>query len=309
VKNLKELLAAYASLSKVKLGYLVVVSTMVGFYLAPGPFAWGPFLWSSVGTSLAIASAHTINQWIEIDKDEMMKRTLNRILPTKKISPTHALIFGISTGFMGVTMLYTEVNTLSALLALVNILLYTAVYTPLKQIHWLNSWVGAIVGAIPPLIGWAACTGTLSPGAWVLGTLLYIWQIPHFLSLSWNLRHDYEKAGFKMLSVSNPARLPGTTLAWTMMLFPMGALASFTNTTTWIFAFDSIILSLPLAYLAIKFNRDKSSATAKRLFMMTIYWLTAFMALMMYHKKGDKEKEVPSITAQSTEEVKEVKVS
>ena len=175
--------------------------------MAPAPFALAPFILSSVGTSLAIASANTFNQVIEIEKDALMSRTWNRILPSGdyykqqsliikgQISRLHAFNFGIATGLAGTALLYFTVNPLCAALALGNIILYAGVYTPLKQLHTANTHVGSIVGAIPPMIGWCAATGGLEMGAWVMGALLYLWQIPHFHALAWRLRSDYQKGG------------------------------------------------------------------------------------------------------------------
>lgn len=174
--GLKELLGIYASLSKARLGSLVVLSTMVGFYMTPLPFDFVKFLWTSTGTALAVASANTFNQVIEVSNDARMQRTFKRVLPSKRITITHAKIFGASCGAVGVLMLLWQANALASGLALTNIFLYTLVYTPLKRIHPINTWVGSIVGAIPPMIGWAALTG-------MLGCLLHF--LPCMTLLRW----------------------------------------------------------------------------------------------------------------------------
>lgn len=120
--------------------------------------------------------------------------------------PAHAIGFAIVTSAVGATTLALGVNELTALLGLSNLILYTSVYTPMKRISILNTWVGSIVGAIPPLMGWAACAGTLGPGAWIMAGLLYAWQFPHFNALSWNLRPDYSRAGYRMMAVTNPGK-------------------------------------------------------------------------------------------------------
>jgi len=288
----KELLGIYSSLSKVRLSSLVVVSTMFGNLMAPVPFDPTIFFWSSLGTSFAIASANTFNQYMEIDKDARMNRTLKRVLPTGRISHLHALLFGFGTGVLGVTILATTVNNLSAILAFSNILLYTLAYTPLKQIHPINTWVGSIVGAIPPMIGWVAATGDIGFGAWVLATLLFIWQIPHFFSLSWSLRGDYARAGYKMLSVVNPNSVPGVTLCWTLPLLPLGAICYLSGMTTWPFVFDSLILGGYFCWTAIQFYRDNSNSNARKVFYASIIYLPLFLLLMLFHKRDKKEEEL-----------------
>jgi protoheme IX farnesyltransferase len=151
------LLAKYLSLSKYKLSSQVVISCIGGYLIAPGAFDPATFLLSTVGTALAIASANSINQYIEVDNDLLMKRTRNRMLPSGAMSLNHALAFGIITGAAGSLMLALGVNTLAAGLAFSNIILYTLVYTPLKRVHAINTWIGAVVGAIPPLIGMFLC--------------------------------------------------------------------------------------------------------------------------------------------------------
>lgn len=282
--SMKELIRAYLSLSKARLGSGVLLTAMVGFWMAPVPFHLSGFLLSSLGTSLAIASAGSFNQVMEIERDAKMSRTLHRILPTGIISTPHAIGFGFVTGAVGVGLLYYFVNPVSSLLAASNIILYACVYTPLKHQHPINTWVGAFVGAIPPMIGWAAATGGLEAGAWVLGLIIYVWQIPHFLSLAWNLRSDYTKAGYKMLSNVYPEKLPAATLRWSLYLLPMGALCSLTGITTWTFAFDSLLVDSFLIWRAAQFYKDNSNIKARKLFLGSLWFLPLFLLLMSFHR-------------------------
>lgn len=194
------LLAKYASLSKLRLSSLVITTAVFGNLLAPGPIDPQILLAATLGTSLTCFSANSINQYIEVDNDFKMKRTRNRMLPSGQMSLNHALMFGLITGATGTSILALYANPLAATLAFSNILLYTLVYTPMKRVHPINTWIGSIVGAIPPMIGWAAQTGGLEPGAWVLFSILAIWQMPHFYALSYPLRFDYGGAGYKMLA-------------------------------------------------------------------------------------------------------------
>jgi len=286
----KTLCNAYLSLSKFRLASLVLASSMVGFIMVPAvPFQLTTFVCSSIGTGLAIASANTFNQVIEVDNDAQMTRTENRPLPTRVISIAHAVAFGVATGIAGTAILCITANGFAAGLAFANIILYAGVYTPLKRIHFINTWVGSIVGAIPPVIGWVAVTNSLDMGALVLGSLLYFWQIPHFLSLSWGLRKDYGQAGYQMLSTSKFAdKLPYVSLKYSLYLLPLGALCAWTGITDWMFAVDSLVVDSYLIYYALKFHRDNSSYNARKLFFSTLFFLPAFMALMILHKKRTK---------------------
>lgn len=256
--------------------------------MAPVPFIWSEFMFCTVGTGLAVASANTFNQVIEIEKDKLMLRTLKRILPTGKVSVGHAIAFGLVTGTLGVALLTWKVNNVSALLALINIILYTLVYTPMKQVHPINTWVGAFVGAIPPMIGWSAATGGLEAGAWALAALLYVWQIPHFLSLSWFIRQDYKNAGYKMLSVVNPERVPVETYRWSIATLPLGACCWAAGLTHPAFIFDSVIPNLYLIRSSRKFLAEPTNANAKHTFFATLWYLPAFLLLMMLHKMDNQ---------------------
>eukprot|EP01116_Phalansterium_solitarium_P000817 TRINITY_DN10675_c0_g1_i1.p1 TRINITY_DN10675_c0_g1~~TRINITY_DN10675_c0_g1_i1.p1 ORF type:complete len:497 (-),score=119.98 TRINITY_DN10675_c0_g1_i1:194-1684(-) len=279
-----ELLGIYASLGKIRLSSLVILTTMHGYYMAPVVFDPRTFLWSSFGTTLAAISANSLNQYIEIEHDSKMSRTVKRTLPSGRISPTHALLFGLSTGTLGCGMLFTMVNPVSASLAFSTIILYTLVYTPFKRVHPINTWIGSVVGAIPPMIGWVAGTGRLDAGAWALATLLFVWQIPHFLALSWGLRNDYSKAGYQMLSSVKPSKLPSVTLRWTIYLAAMGFVCAAAGLTDWWFALDSAVVGTHMLYSAFRFYRDNTNANARRLFFSSLWYLPLFMLLMMFHK-------------------------
>eukprot|EP01122_Echinamoeba_exundans_P002452 TRINITY_DN12392_c0_g1_i1.p1 TRINITY_DN12392_c0_g1~~TRINITY_DN12392_c0_g1_i1.p1 ORF type:complete len:451 (-),score=52.20 TRINITY_DN12392_c0_g1_i1:26-1378(-) len=285
----------YLSLSKARLASLVVVSTMAGYLIAPGPIDMWDFAISTVGTTLAIASANSINQYIEVDNDLMMKRTRNRMLPSGAMSLNHALAFGVITGVTGSAILAFGINMLASGLAFANIILYTLVYTPLKRVTPVNTWIGAIVGAIPPLIGWVSKTGGLEAGAWVLFAALALWQIPHFLALSWPLRYDYRNAGYKMLSVTSPDQVAIQTLVYSVMMLGLGPAAWYYGMTSWPFIVDSSLLSLWLVYESWKFYQDNSNTSARRTFKVTLYWLPLFIILMMVHLlhwDSDPEEEV-----------------
>ena len=255
--TLAELPKLYKELAKAKLGALVGLTAMCGYAIAPGAMDVSTLLFTTVGTGLCITSANAINQWIEIPYDAQMLRTRNRVLGRRALSPFHAFSFGVGTGIAGVTTLATMVNPLTACLGAANILLYTGVYTPMKRASIANTWVGAVVGGIPPMMGWAAATNSLDPGAWVLGGILYAWQFPHFNALAWNLRADYSKAGYRMMSVTDPKLNARVSLRYSLAMFPLSWGLTYLDLTSWLFAVDSTVINGALLYGAVKFWRKR----------------------------------------------------
>merc|ERR1712136_315560 len=192
-----KLLKFYSSLAKLRLTGLVVCSAVAGYAMAPLSTDMTTLTICLVGT--ASASANTINQFFEIPFDSQMARTSNRVLVRGLLSPMHAIGFAAASGLGGITMLYFGVNGLCASLGALTLFLYTLVYTPMKRTSVYNTWIGSVVGAIPPLMGYCGGTGDVDAGALLLGAVLFAWQFPHFNALSWNLRSDYSRAGYQMM--------------------------------------------------------------------------------------------------------------
>ncbi|MBF0512411.1 MAG: protoheme IX farnesyltransferase [Candidatus Omnitrophica bacterium] len=201
----KQKFFGYIELTKPSIMRLVLVATALGFYFGDGGVhhPWILF-YTLLGAGLTCAGAAALNHYIERDVDALMNRTKNRPLPSGLIAPDQALIFGVSLILSGVIVLCIWVNLLTSFLSLLTAFLYVLVYTPMKKMSWLNTTIGAIPGAIPPLGGWAAARGELGVEAWVLFLILFTWQHPHFYSIAWIFREDYKKAGFKMLPVVYP---------------------------------------------------------------------------------------------------------
>ena len=204
----RNIFSAYLELTKPRIAVMVLVMAALGYYLGTvqsGIFVgWTAFLLAMLGTGMAGGGASALNQYLERDVDALMQRTRDRPLPTGSISPQGALYFGVILALAGCFLLLFQANVLAAFLALQSTFLYVLVYTPMKRLTWLNTSVGAIPGAMPPLIGWAASTGTLHIGAWILFAVLYIWQHPHFFAIAWIYRDDYARGGLKMLPVVKP---------------------------------------------------------------------------------------------------------
>uniref|UniRef100_A0A183CD10 Heme O synthase n=1 Tax=Globodera pallida TaxID=36090 RepID=A0A183CD10_GLOPA len=281
------LLHAYLQLSKCRLTALIACTAVSGFVMSPA-FASAPYsLFAAcvVGTALLSASASTCNNVIERQHDSQMRRTRSRVLPVGRLTPIHALLFAAATGTTGLGILCLSCNHLTSALGFINLALYAGFYTPMKRCHHSCTWIGAVVGAIPPLMGYAAVTGRLDFAALVLGALLFSWQFPHFNALSWNLRGDYATAGYKMMCVTDEGLCRRTTLRHSFVLLSLCSLcAPLTHLTTWTFALTSLPLNASMLFLAFQFysNPDKRSAT--NLFRFTLLYLPVLMALMYVSK-------------------------
>src|SRR6204780_106388 len=197
---------AYVVLTKPDVTFLVVITTVAGFYLgSAGSMEWWRLAQTLCGTLLVAGGTAALNQYIERDMDSVMRRTAARPLPTGILQPNEVLWFGVATIIAGTLWLALAINALAAFLALATSVSYLAAYTPLKTRTTLATAVGAIPGALPPLIGWAAARGNLSGGAWVLFAILFVWQFPHFMAIAWMYREDYARAGILMLPVVDPS--------------------------------------------------------------------------------------------------------
>lgn len=300
----------YMMLSKIRLTSLVVMTTMAGYAMAPAPFELSTFLLCSVGTTLVSGAANSINQVIETSFDAQMPRTRNRVLVKGHLSRLHAVGFALGASTIGVGMLYFGVNELTAFLGAANLILYTSIYTPMKRYSILNTWVGSLVGGIPPLMGWAACTGDIGVGAWILAGLLYCWQFPHFNALSWNIRPEYLKAGYKMMANSHPELCTRVSLRHTGYITALSLLAPALDVTNVWFAVESLPLNAYFAYLAWDFHQKADSKSSRKLFRFSLLHLPLLMGLFLLNKKDwifSKEKSTEETVAAiaSSEEITE----
>ncbi|GBM86552.1 Protoheme IX farnesyltransferase, mitochondrial [Araneus ventricosus] len=281
----------YKSLSKFRLTGLVVLTTLAGYGMAPGAFEPITFSCIVLGTALSSAAANAVNQVLEVPYDSQMNRTKNRVLIRGYLTPLHASAFAVCCASIGLTTLYLGTNALTAALGAVNLILYTSIYTPMKRYSIANTWLGSVVGAIPPLMGWAACTGSLSAGAVLMGAILYSWQFPHFNALSWALRPDYSRAGYRMTSVIDPAMCRRVALRHSVGLLVLCSCAPLLDLTTWTFAFDSFPLNCYLIYRAWKFYKEGDNHSSRKLFRLSLIHLPALMFLMLIGKKYSSKDE------------------
>lgn len=282
----QSLLSAYMELSKARLSALVVLTSGAGFLLAGHPIDWGACAVTVVGTSLAAASANTFNQVYEVRPDGLMMRTMRRPLPSGRLTRGAAVTFGLATAAASGALLWTGANPLTTALGIGNILLYAAVYTPLKQITVWNTGVGAVVGAVPPLMGWAAATGSLAAwDPWLLGYLLFAWQLPHFYALAWLARKDYARGGYAMVPVFDPTGARTAALMWrhSLGLAAVPFLATALGVTSPMFAVDASVLNAYLLYRVGQFKGAPSDPGAKAVFRLSLWYLPVIMGLLVFH--------------------------
>jgi heme o synthase len=282
---------AYLELTKPRLSVLIMLSTMSAYALAPYPASLPTLLFLSSGTFLCAASANTFNMIAEPEFDGMMARTRNRPLVRKALTITQARTFGVASGLTGAAVLAAGVNPVVALLGAGNIILYAAVYTPMKRLTIANTWVGAVVGGIPPLMGWAACSpdGSLvsHPGGLLLAGLLYAWQFPHFNAFAHMMRHDYARAGYKMMPVNNPELNARVALRYAVVCVPLcWGLVACGLVDPW-YLIDSTLVNGWAVWKAWKFWRDGGEkGSARGLFFASLIQLPAVLILAMLHKDG-----------------------
>jgi heme o synthase len=271
-------------LTKARLVSLVVVTAAVGYLMAaPGGWSGLHLAWTLAGTALAAAGSMALNQRIEVARDALMERTRLRPLPSGAISLSSATYLGIALGSAGVLLLALAANLLTAALGLLVIATYTLVYTPMKTRSTACTLAGAICGAIPPMMGWTAATGGLAAGAWILAGILFLWQIPHFLALAWLYRDDYERGGFRMLPIVDPAGDATVLMVvlYSLALLPVGLSATLTGLAGWAYAAGSLLLGASLLALGALLARTRSLPAARRVFYATLVYLPLLLGLMV----------------------------
>lgn len=271
----------YLELTKPRIASFVVFTTWLGWRFAGRPDS--PELWwTLLGTGLASASAGTLNQWLEIEQDGLMKRTLRRPLPSGRVSPNAALAFGVAVGAAGLGILAARVGFLPMFLAALTLVLYLGAYTPLKRLSPHSTWPGAVSGAIPPMIGWAAATGSIGAGAWALFSIQFLWQMPHFLALFWLNREEYAKAGFRVISVVDPG---GRSTAFQIALHSLGLLIATLMPAIFGLAglgygFGALLLGTLFLGLALKTAWTMQANDHRLLFRASLAYLPAVFALL-----------------------------
>lgn len=323
-RSIRRIVSTYLSLSKPRLAFLIVLTTTASYSIYPVPALLSTtatavpslstltLLYLTSGTFLTIASANTLNMLFEPAHDARMSRTRDRPLVRGLLSKRAALIFAIATGVVGTGVLWYGVNPTAALLGAGNLALYAFAYTPLKRIHPVNTWVGAVVGAVPPLMGWCAAATQYSTtassnatwlsilaesqellftsqaiGGWLIAALLFAWQFPHFFALSHGVRHEYAGAGYKMLTSTNTAMATRVSLRYSLAMFPICAGLVYYQVTDPAFFATSGVVNAWMLREAINFWRLQGArGSARALFWASVWQLPIVLVLAMVQKKG-----------------------
>ncbi len=272
-------------MAKPRLTALVVMTTGVGYWLgfpAARSFELRPFFATLFGTALVAASASVLNQWREREYDRWMVRTADRPLATGRLGGAAAGAYALLAGFGGLSLLCIESRHIAAGLALATLVLYVLVYTPLKRMHSLNTIAGAVPGAIPPLIGWAAATGGLTTAAWSLALVVFLWQVPHFLAIAFLYKDDYARAGFRMLPTEDPGavRTGRIALIYAVALLPAGIFPAMVGLGGPVFAAGAAALGVWFISRASRFERERTRERARGLFFGSLIYLPTLLLLL-----------------------------
>jgi len=277
----------WADLVKARLTLLVLVTTLVGFYMGSPPSVDCLLLAHTlIGTGLLACGASALNQLWERDHDARMRRTENRPLPSGRLQPDTVLMFGTAASVVGAAWLAVWVNPTACWLGAVTLGSYLFIYTPLKRVTWMNTLVGAVPGALPPLLGWAAARHDLGLGGWALFAILFLWQIPHFLAIAWLYRDDYARAGFVMLPLLDPAgvRTGRQALSHAGALLGVCLMPALCGLTGALYPAGAMLLGLTFLALAARFSRGPTPARARALFLASIIYLPCLLGLMVWDK-------------------------
>lgn len=281
-----------SELSKARHSTLVVSTTSFGYLAAAVPINYTTFVAASLGTALCSSSASTLNQIFEHERDKRMKRTAQRPLVTKKvIGIPGAYFLATTTGVSGGLSLFWFTDPVTTALGVGNIALYAGAYTYLKPRSEWNTWMGALVGAVPPVMGYTAANnglGLFDIEAAIIGGTLFLWQFPHFFALSWMHRKDYARGGFQMIATNDTPRGCMTTdliTKYTYALSAMPLISTFSGITSSMFALEGFILNGYAIYVAKQFHEDRSNASARKVFLTSLWYLPCWMILFLLHSK------------------------
>jgi len=289
---------AYIELTKPRITWLILMSTGVGYFFGlPSADSWKgflreidlfPFLHTLLGTALMASGTAALNQWFEREADRKMRRTANRPLPAGRVSVGGALLFGIALSLGGFAELWFGVNRLAAAVGGFTWATYLFCYTPLKQRTWWSTTVGAIPGALPPVIGFAAAAGSLTREAWVLAAILFLWQFPHFYAIAWMYKDDYARAGIRMLPVVEPdGRFTAQQIVvYGMALIPVSLTPALIGMSGVVYAAGAFILGLWFLYSGVRVAFERTNTRARRVLVTSVLYLPLIYGLMLLDRPG-----------------------
>jgi protoheme IX farnesyltransferase len=278
---------AYLTLTKPDVSLLVLMTTAAGYYMgARGPVDWLRLAHTVFGTMLIAAGTAALNHYIERESDRYMRRTASRPLPSGQLQPREALLFGVGLAIAGAADLWISSGWLASMLGVITCLSYLLAYTPLKKRTVWATFVGAFPGAVPPMIGWAAATGSLDRGAWLLFGILFLWQFPHFHAIAWMYRDDYSRAGILMLPVvdRDGTRTFRQIILTAVALIAVSLLPSMLGLTGVLYFFGALVVSTALLQVCLWAASSKTNVRAKWLMHATVLHIPLLLGLMMYDK-------------------------
>ena len=290
VRRSHSALSDYWALTKSEVNFLIALTTAGAFSIAsptgPSHVPWMPLFHAVLGTVLMASAAAAFNQLIEMRFDAQMRRTARRPLASGRLEPFCVLWFGTSLCLLGVADLVLYTNIRVALLAIFTLLSYLFLYTPLKRVTPLCTCIGAIPGAVPVLMGWAAARGRLDPGAWVLYAILFLWQFPHFMAIAWMYREDYARAGYLVLPSGELRNrfVACQTVVSALALIPVGIIPTFMGRAVPIYATAAFILGATFLYYSLRFAFRRSTGSARRLLVASIIYLPVLFTLLILSK-------------------------
>ncbi|MBI2213599.1 MAG: protoheme IX farnesyltransferase [Acidobacteria bacterium] len=272
----------YLELSKARIVFMILITTGAGYLLAE-PFSWAILAHVLIGTALVAGGTNALNQCWEHGLDARMARTKRRPLPAGRITLRAAIAYSVSISVVGIAYLAVAVNPLSALIAFITLVSYVFIYTPMKTRSTFCTLVGALPGAMPPLIGWAGATGALATPAWLMFGIMFLWQLPHFLAISWIYRDDYARAGFEMTSVHDgDGKATGRhAVGYSIALLTFSMLPALLGLGTVAYFAGALLAGGALLWIAGVFAATRTIASARKLFMVSNIYLLVIMALML----------------------------
>jgi len=282
-RGIPSALVDYLELSKARIVLMVLITTAAGYLFAAPHVDVALLLNTLVGTALVAAGTNALNQYVEREHDAKMRRTARRPLPAGRIAPRDALLFSCAIAVIGTIYLGLAVNWITAFLGAFTLTTYIFVYTPLKRRSTACTIIGAIPGAIPPLMGWTAATGSLSIGGWIVFAILFFWQLPHFMAISWMYREDYGRAGFHMLSVEDAdgAATARSAIFYSVALLLVSILPPLFHLGSFAYSVAAALCGAAILGASIVFRRERSNRNARRLFMMSNLYLIVVMVLLV----------------------------
>jgi protoheme IX farnesyltransferase len=283
----------YIELTKPRITWLILMSTGIGYFFGLPSHAWREINWllllhTILGTGLIASGTAALNQWYERAADRKMHRTAGRPLPSGRLTAGRALAFGIALSVAGFVELWLGVNLLSGLIGAFTLASYLFLYTPMKQRTWWSTTVGAVPGAMPPMIGYAAAAGCITRESWVLFAILFLWQFPHFYSIAWMYKEDYARAGIRMLPVVDPdcRSTARQIVLYGIALIPVSLVPGMLGMTGRIYFIGALILGLVYLYSGVRVALDRTLARARAVLLTSVLYLPLIYGLMLLDRPG-----------------------